>query len=135
MEILVPGEVIVGAEGSDSGTEDFMLDLVLDNAIVDVLSEVLVEHVVHAHALEIGDTLTLEVVVVRFDRGTTGEIGLPFGLAEESLPESSELLASIPGVSMSPVEVSGSDVHLVLDGALHEVLFNQLLGTFLAPES
>ena len=121
LKILVPGKVIVRVEGIDSGTQDFIFDPVSDHAIVDILGEVLFEHKVHAHALEIGDGLVLGFLVNLF-RGMGREISFPFGLAEESPPESSEMLSGVPGVSMSPVEVSGADVEFVLERAFLEIL-------------
>ena len=88
----------------------------------------------HAHALEIADSLLLGVGV-SLGRGRAGEINFPVGLAKESLPESTELLAGIIGISVSPVVVSGLDVEDIFERALLEVLFDQILSTFLAPES
>ena len=138
LKILVPGEIIIRAKCVDGGTQDFVFDPVGDHAVVDVLGEVLVEHVVHAHALEISKGLLVFLpirLLLVINLGRTGEISLPFGLTEECLPEMSELLAGVPSVSVGPVKVSGPDMDLVLKRALHEVLFNDILGTFLAPES
>ena len=100
---------------------------------MDLLSDVLIEHIVHAHALEIGKGL-LCAKFFSFGRMWEADVSLPVRLAEHVLPESSELLACVPGPAVTPVEVSCVDVERVFDRVLLEVLLDQVLGTWLAPE-